>query len=124
MADIRSWIYDRPFEPAAAKALEALQVPLKVLGCPLTPRRLGAIARFLGSAPRSLCSQEAALDLQVAQRILPQIKGLFRQEARAALAKVAAILSQNEQEFAISLGVVRDMQASEDAMDPTAWAED
>jgi hypothetical protein len=67
MADVRSWNYDRPFEPAAAQVIEALQAPLKSLGCPLTPRRLGAIARFLGSAPRSLCAPEAALDLQIAQ---------------------------------------------------------
>jgi hypothetical protein len=124
MTDVRSWIFDRPFEPAAAQVLEALQAPLKTLGCPLTPRRLSAIARFLGSAPHSFCTPEAALDLQVAQRILPQVKGLFRQEARQALGKVASILGQNDAAFEISLRIVREMLDSEDAMDPTAWGED
>lgn len=123
MADVRSWIYDRPFEPAAAQLLEALQSSLKTLGCPLTPRRLGAIARFLGSVPRSLCTLEAALDLQVAQRILPQVKGLFRQEARAALSKVAAILGRNGQAFELSFAIIRELQDSEDAIDPTSWTE-
>ena len=124
MTNVRSWTHDRPFEPTAAQVLDALQAPLKTLGCPLTPRRLGAIARFLGSTPRSLCTPEAALDLQVAQRILPQVKGLFRQEARTALGKVAAILGQNEQAFEHSLRIVREMQDTEDAMDPIAWGKD
>jgi hypothetical protein len=124
IGDLQSWIYDRPFEPAAAQVLEQLQAPLKTLGCPLTPRRLGSIARFLGSTPRSLCTPEAALDLQVAQRILPQVKGLFRQEARAALGRVTAILGQNEQAFELSLRIIGEMQDVEDGMDPTAWGED
>lgn len=123
MNDVRSWIYDRPLEPSAAQVLEALQGPLNALGCPLTPRRLGAIARFLGSTPRALCSPEIVLDLQVAQRILPQVKGLFRQEARTALGKVATILGRNESAFEHSLRLIREMQDSEDAMDPAAWGE-
>lgn len=123
MADVRSWIYERPFEPAAAQVLEALQAPLKTLGCPLTPRRRGAIARFLGSTPHSLCTPEDALDLQVSQRILPQIKGLFRQEARTALSRVASILGQKERAFELSLRIIREMQESDDAMDPAALDE-
>jgi hypothetical protein len=124
MTDVRSWIYHRPIEPAAAQLLEALQTPLKTLGCPLTPRRFNAIVRFLGSTPRSLCNPEVALDLQVAQRILPQVKGLFRQEARSALGKVGSILSQNQQAFEHSLRIIHEMQDSEDAMGPTAWNDD
>jgi hypothetical protein len=94
------------------------------LGCPLTPRRLGAIARFVGSAPPSLCSAVTALDLQVAQRILPQVEGLFRQEARTALGKIAAILAQHESAFERSLQFVRELQDSEEAIDPAALGED
>jgi hypothetical protein len=59
LADVQSWIYDdRPFEPAAAQVLEAMQAPLKALGCPLTPRRLGAIG-FYHPPPNRVFSDRA-----------------------------------------------------------------
>jgi hypothetical protein len=124
MNDIRGWINERPLEPGTAQLLEALQPHLSKLGCPLTPRRLGAIARFISSTPRSLCAPELALDMQIAQRILPQVKGLFRQEARTALTKVAELLGRREAVFARSLSLLQEMQASEEVFDPASWAGD
>ena len=58
--------------------IDRLKEPLAPLGCPLNPRRFNAIRKFVGSAPPDVCKPEQALDLQIAQRMLPQVRNLFR----------------------------------------------
>lgn len=71
-----------------ARAIEVLgeiQPELSTLGCGLTHRRQTSICRFLANAPESLCSFDQALDMQLRQRILPQIRGLYRPGALEAV---------------------------------------
>ena len=62
--------------------LDGLNEPLGRLGCPLNPRRYQAIRRLLGNAPAFVCSAAEAIDLQIAQRVLPQVRNLFPARAR------------------------------------------
>jgi hypothetical protein len=105
-ANFNNWINERPLGPEAAQLLADIQGPLGKLGCPLTPRRQIAIARFLSSTPIELCSQLEALDLQVALRVLPQIKGVFTSEADRALNEIASILERHGARFERSLRLI------------------
>lgn len=69
--------------------LGEIQPELSVLGCGLTQRRLTSICRFIANAPEGLCSLEQALDMQLRQRILPQIRGLYRPGALEALLRLS-----------------------------------
>lgn len=104
-----AWTRDAPLPTKAAQIIEELQVPLSVLGCPLTPRRYQAISRFVASA-KGLCSPEEAFDMQLRQRILSLVTGLFRVEARRALESVRSILSADELAFADSLRMIERIQ--------------
>jgi hypothetical protein len=53
-----------------------MRSPLLALQCPLTPRRFRAVSRFVASA-NGLCAPEVAFDLQVAQRVLPQVRSVY-----------------------------------------------
>ena len=74
-----------------ARAIEALgeiQPELSALGCGLTHRRQTLICRFVANAPESPCTFDQALDMQLRQRILPQIRGLYRPGAMEALRRL------------------------------------
>lgn len=94
----QSWIGSATLDPRLGRVFDELREPLHALGCPLSPRRYRAICQFVASS-NGLCSPEVALDLQVSQRILPQVRGLFRREAREALDQLEQILSQQSFDF-------------------------
>jgi hypothetical protein len=104
-----AWTHDAPLPAKAAEIIDELQAPLSVLGCPLTPRRYQAITRFVASA-NGLCSPEEAFDMQLRQRILSLVRGLFRPEARRALESVRGILANDEATFEDSLRMIERMQ--------------
>ena len=93
VASFEAWIREAPLSGQAAEVIDAIQQPLRVLGSPLTPRRSQAIARFVASA-RDLCTADQAFDLQLRQRVLNQIRGVFRPEARRAMDELALVLSK------------------------------
>ncbi|HZL27498.1 MAG TPA: hypothetical protein VFC39_13315 [Acidobacteriaceae bacterium] len=98
-----------------AGMLDSLSPHLVNLGCPLTPRRSRAIARFICSAPAELCSADEALDMQITQRLLPQIqlRGLFRRESRAAFEKLLRLLSEKGGAFAESVLLMEEIRDDE-----------
>jgi len=102
MASLDSWTRETTLTGRPASVIDAIQQPLAVLGSPLTPRRSQAIARFVASA-RDLCSAEDAFDMQLRQRVLSQLRGLFRPEARRALNEIRTILDDHGTAFAGSL---------------------
>lgn len=103
VASMEDWIQETPLTGKAAGVIDELQGPLAVLGAPLTPRRFQAISRFVASA-NGLCTPEEAFDMQLRQRVLSQIRGLFRPEARQALDSVRRSLESHGAAFA---GAVR-----------------
>ena len=94
----QSWVGRGMLDAGLGAIIDQLREPLYALGCPLGPRRYRAITQFVASA-NGLCEPSVALDLQISQRVLPQIRGLFRREARAALDDVAQILERQTVEF-------------------------
>jgi len=92
---VRSWVAEAPLEPALAGLVDSLRPHLQALGCPLTPRRYRSICRYVASAG-PICSAREAFDMQVAQRVLPQIRGLYGRRARTALSAVAEIIEGGE----------------------------
>lgn len=93
-ASFQSWIEDRPLPKPLAQILDRMRPHLEVLGSPVTPRRFRAISRFVASAVR-VTSEIEAFDLQVAQRILPQLRGLFGRTSRQRLGELKSLLTEN-----------------------------
>ena len=98
LGEYQSWVGRGTLDAGLGAIIDQLREPLYALGCPLGPRRYRAITQFVASA-NGLCDPSVALDLQISQRVLPQIRGLFRREARAALDDVARILERQAVEF-------------------------
>lgn len=83
--DRLNWTQSNVVPPLVVEVLEMIQPELNILGCGLTQRRQSAIAKFVANAPASLCSVEKAIDLQLCQRVLPQIRNVFNPRAVEAL---------------------------------------
>jgi hypothetical protein len=98
---------------ALAELIDQLKDHLARLGCPLNPRRFTALRKFVGNAPRDICRPEEALDLQIAQRILPQVRGLFRPGAQEALDAVKKVLEGQPSGFPESLRWLEELRASD-----------
>ncbi|EPY00975.1 hypothetical protein [Magnetospirillum fulvum] len=83
------WTRNTNVPARAIEVLGEMQAELSTLGCGLTHRRQTLICRFLANAPESLCSFDQALDMQLRQRILPQIRGLYRPGAMEAVRRLS-----------------------------------
>lgn len=101
-----------------AEVLDELREPLRRLGCPLSPRRYRGLCEFLASA-RELITPEEALDMQITQRLLPQVRGLFRQSARDALEDLRTLLDAHGKRYSNALHALDELC---DADDP--WAQE
>ena len=84
-SDLQRWTRNTSVLPRVVEILDAIQPELQRLGCPITPRRQTSILRFVANAPASLCTLEQAIDMQLQQRVLPQIRGLYRPGALEAV---------------------------------------
>ena len=87
----RSWVHDRSLERRFAETLDRMRGALVALTCPITPRRYRAISRFVSSA-NGLVAPEVAFDLQVCQRVLPQVRNVYGASGREALEELARIV--------------------------------
>jgi hypothetical protein len=88
-SDRDRWTNNTNVPARAIEVLGEIQPDLSVLGCGLTHRRQTSICRFLANAPESLCNFDQALDMQLRQRILPQIRGFYRPGALQALRRLS-----------------------------------
>ncbi|MEZ5784864.1 MAG: hypothetical protein R3D70_25505, partial [Rhizobiaceae bacterium] len=93
-ADRDRWTRNTNVPARAIEILGEIQPELSVLGCGITHRRQTSICRFIANAPEGLCGFDQALDMQLRQRILPQIRGLYRPGALDALARLAEKLGK------------------------------
>ncbi len=110
----RDWVVPSAgLERPLAEMLDRLKEPLSRLGCPLNQRRFSSIRKLLGNTPAEICTPEEALDLQIAQRILPQVRNLFRPGARQALESLRKVLRAHPSGFPDSLQLLDEIQASE-----------
>ena len=92
--DRERWTRNTNVPARAIEVLSEIQPELSMLGCGLTHRRQTSICRFIANAPESLCNFDQALDMQLRQRILPQIRGLYRPGALEALGRLAEKLEK------------------------------
>jgi hypothetical protein len=114
LRNYREWIDPSPrLDRPLGELIDKLKEPLTRLGCPLNPRRFNAVRKFVGSAPPDVCKPEQALDLQIAQRVLPQVRNLFRAGAQEALEDVKKTLEAHPFGFPESLQWLEEMRASE-----------
>jgi hypothetical protein len=119
LRNYRDWVDNTgKLDRSLAELIDRLKDDLARLGCPLNPRRFGAIRRFVASAPPEICSADQALDLQIAQRLLPQIRGLFRPGAHAALEAVQKTLESHPTGFPESLQCLAELRTSDYPADP------
>ncbi len=122
-SDMRDWISERALSKRAVALLNELQTPLQALGCPLTSRRHAGISRFVSSATPKLFGkmqgevESLALDMQIAQRIVPQIKGLFRRDAQRALDQLDNILNAQDSGFSRSRRLIARMRETDEDRD-------
>lgn len=91
LGDFASWSVDTALPSEIGVLLDQLRPLLNQLGCPLSPRAYRAICRFVGSAA-SVMSKERAFDVQIAQRIVPKIRGLVRRQQLDAIDKLAQLI--------------------------------
>ena len=75
-ADRDRWTRNMNVPARTVDVLSEIQSELGALGCGLTQRRQTLICRFVANTPESLCSLDQALDMQLRQRVLPQIRRL------------------------------------------------
>lgn len=101
------------FDSRLGDLIDKLRHDLSVLGCPINPRRFAAMRRYIASLPPALGSPDTAIDLQIAQRVLPQIRGLFRPGARKSLESIRKTLEDHPIEFPESLRVLEHVSESE-----------
>ena len=92
--DRERWTRNTNVPARAIEVLSEIQPELSMLGCGLTHRRQTSICQFIANAPESLCNFDQALDMQLRQRILPQIRGLYRPGALEALGRLAEKLEK------------------------------
>jgi hypothetical protein len=115
LRDLRSWDASRKLEVELASLVDSLDPFLRKLGCPPSPRRKEAMRRFISAAPPELCNTAEALDYQIAQRLLPQARGLYRNEAREALDGLEQLLKNQRHHFAEALLMIQDLREEEQA---------
>jgi hypothetical protein len=114
LRNYRDWIDPSPrLDRSLGELIDRLKDPLTRLGCPLNPRRFNAIRKFVGSAPPDVLKPEQALDLQIAQRVLPQVRNLFRPGAQEALEAIKKILESHPSGFPESFQWLEEMRDSD-----------
>lgn len=118
LRQVRDWVNESAgLDRSLGELLDSLREPLARLGCPLNPRRYQAIRRVLGNTPASICPPKQALDLQIAQRILPQVRNLFRPGAREALKALRRFLEVHQADFTESMEMLDEIEDREMAGD-------
>jgi len=115
LRDYTSWSVtgSELIEAELAEIIDKLREPLAVLGSSLNPRKLNGIRRFMASCPPEFFKPVQALDVQIAQRLLPQARNLFRPGAREALKEIVGVLEDRSADFPESLTQLNALRESE-----------
>lgn len=98
--------------------MDTVRRQLSVIGAPVSPRRQRALATFVASAPPELCTSEEALDVQIAQRLLPQLRGTVLEDAQDGLRNLLQVFETREESYPETLRTLRDLvtQVEDDAL--------
>jgi hypothetical protein len=115
LQDFRDWRRAGVLDRELAPIWDRVHQSLSKLGAPITPRRQKAILEFIASTPAELAQPVQAFDLQIAQRLLPQVRGLYRPNAKETLEALGRELSQHSYGFPESVAAIRDLVHGEHA---------
>lgn len=107
------WRRSSPLDRDVATLWDRVQQLLGTLGAPITPRRRQAIQEFISSASPELLTPFQAFDLQIAQRLLTQVRGLYRPGSQAVLEDLERMLSQHPHGFPESIAAISDLRQNE-----------
>ena len=75
LADFESWRADAALPAELGALIDSMRPLLNQIGCPLSPRVYRGICRFVASSTK-IMSTDAAFDVQMAQRVVPKVRGL------------------------------------------------
>lgn len=116
LRNYQAWLRSPVLPPGAAELLDSVHEELALLGAPVSPRRQRAVATFVASTPASLCSPETALDCQIVQRLLPQVRGNVLEEGLEGLRRLQGLFEPREEHYPETLQALRRMvsQVSDD----------
>jgi len=95
LSDYERWLSVAALPANLGALLDELRPHLDLMGCSLSPRAYGAMCRFVASA-QPLIPDTTAFDIQIAQRIAPQITSLITQPQVDALDEVVRLLQQSD----------------------------
>lgn len=109
LRNLRSWVRPPLLPPELAEMMDEVKRGLTAVGAAVSPRRQRAIATFVSSAPREICSPEAALDLQIAQRVLPQLRRTLAEDARDGMVALLTSFERRESSYPESTRAVREL---------------
>jgi hypothetical protein len=94
LADVESWRTDRALPAELGSLLDQIRPLLARIGCPLSPRAYRGVCRYVGSAT-PIMTPAVAFDTQIAQRIVPKIRGLITAAQVGALDELLMTLNQS-----------------------------
>jgi hypothetical protein len=109
----RDWRRSGTLSKDVAVVWDKVQKHLVGLGVPATPRRRRGMEAFIASAGE-LISPMQAFDLQIAQRMIPQVRGTYRSEVQGTLDDLKLTLSQNAYGFPETLAAIEDLTRNGD----------
>lgn len=91
-----SWRRTAALPPSAEKVLDSLAEPLRTLGVAVSPRVRSGMARYIASSAALIGSKQsaesAALDEQIAQRVLSKIRSITSVAQKKALDAIADVV--------------------------------
>jgi energy-coupling factor transporter ATP-binding protein EcfA2 len=107
LADLEAWRTDSALPAELGSLLDQIRPQLNAMSCPISPRVYRAICRFVSSAGPVMTAAKA-FDAQVAQRILPRVRGLVTRRQMEALDTLLRLLGQSSAcSFELSLPLLQ-----------------
>lgn len=116
LSDFQRWVRDAALPTSLATIFTSIRVPLQRLGCPVSARGYRATCRFVASSDKIL-GAEAALDIQVTQRLLSRVRNLVSKDQFEALDDLELILTKSPCGFDRSLEKISEIRSAETAVD-------
>jgi hypothetical protein len=111
----REWRRHSPLPKDVADIWDKVREHLIALGVPVTPRRSKGIEDFISSAT-DLLSPLQAFDLQIAQRLVPQVRGTYRTDIQVGLDDLRKTLSQHSSGFEEAVAAIDDLRRNEEGV--------
>lgn len=94
LSDFEAWTHEGALPSDIGLLVDSMRPILARIGAPLSPRGYRAICRLVNSAA-PLLSPAKAFDVQIAQRVVPRIRGLVSKQQLQALDSLIKLLSES-----------------------------